>query len=113
MDEHQREATAERIRALMAERGWSQASLAEAAGVAENTVGDMLAGKKNTQPGKLRAMLEALGVPEPQQGILVLDGVEEDVRLFATVVIQRLSVLDDTQRAVALAKLYPHVLALT
>jgi transcriptional regulator with XRE-family HTH domain len=61
MDAEQRAAEGRRIADARAERGWSQKELAEAAGVAPNTVGSIESGKK-TQAGKLAAVRSALGL---------------------------------------------------
>ena len=45
--------------------GWSQARLAQEAGVTENTVADAERGLRATRPSKLAAILAALGEPPP------------------------------------------------
>jgi transcriptional regulator with XRE-family HTH domain len=110
MNDEQLEQVKRQVRELLEQRGWSQAQLAERAGVSENTVAHLLLGRKRTQGSKIRAILDALGVPEDRQGILALDGVPEDVRVFATVAVRRLSVLDEANRNAVLARLYPLIL---
>lgn len=110
MDEEQRAQVARKIRDAMRSRGWSQAALAEAAHVSENTVAGIVGGKVKTQQGKLRAVLDALGVVEPTDGIIALDGVPEDVRVFLTVAAKRLSLMGETRRTAVLADLYPRLL---
>jgi transcriptional regulator with XRE-family HTH domain len=110
MNDQQMEHLRERVKGLMAEQRMTAAGLSKASGVAENTVNDFLNGTKNTQGAKISKMLHALGVDGDRQGILALDGVPEDVRIFATVAVQRLSVLDQPHRDAALAKLYPLIL---
>jgi transcriptional regulator with XRE-family HTH domain len=110
MDAQQRAQVAERIREARKVRGWSQARLAEAAGVSENTVLSMEKGK-NAQEGKLRAVLDALGIMPPAEGALTLDGVPEDVQIFLRVAAQRLSVLSPDARDHKLAMLYPQLIS--
>lgn len=109
MANEQRMQVAEKVAELRHERGWSQKRLADEAGVSENTVLSIEQGKHTPQPAKLRAVLAALGV-EPDQKLLALEGVPEDVRIFLTVALQRLSVLDAPARARVLADIYPRLL---
>ena len=111
MDEAQRKQLSERVKAARKERGWSQAALAREAGVSENTVISLEHGKRETQDGKLRAVLDALGMAVPPDGALDLEGVPEDVRIFLKVAAQRLSVLDEDARARILADIYPRLLS--
>lgn len=108
MDTEQREQVAEKIRATRKERGWSQARLAQEAGVSENTVLSIETGKRTPQEGKLRAILDALGLATPIDGSLDLEGVPEDVRIFFRVAAARFRAMTDAdQRARALARMYP------
>jgi transcriptional regulator with XRE-family HTH domain len=110
MDQNQRDQIGQRVRTVRAERGWSQARLAEAAGVSENTVLSIEKGRLATQPTKLRAVLDALGLATPTDGVLDLEGVPEDARVFLKVAAQRLKVLPEDRRARVLADIYPRLL---
>lgn len=110
MDVEQRKQVADRIKSVRQERGWSQSKLAQEAGVSENTVLSIEGAKRTPQEGKLRAVLDALGLVTPPDGELDLEGVPEDVRIFLRVAAQRLKVMDDTARARALAAMYPLLL---
>lgn len=111
MDAVQREGVGARIKALREERGWSQERLAEEAGVSARTVWAVEKGESIPQPKKLRAILDALDVAEPQNGDLMIAGMPEDVAVFLRVAAQRLSVLDYPARAQVLAEIYPRLLA--
>lgn len=110
MDQEQREQVAARIKDARKGRGWSQRMLAEEAGVSENTVLSIEGGKRQPQDAKLRAVLEALGMPEPIDGTLSLEGVPEDVRIFLKVAAQRLKIMDPAERSRILADIYPRLL---
>ena len=109
MDDKQRADLAAQVRESREARGWSQERLAQEAGVSENTVLSLERGKKKTQPGKVRLILDALGAA-PALTMLDLEGVPEDVRIFLTVAAQRLRVMTDEERAHVLADLYPRLL---
>lgn len=111
MDAVQREGVGARIAALRKERGWSQDQLAKEAGVSARTVYSVEKGERDPQPAKLRAILDALGVAEPQDGDLVIEGMPDDVAIFLRVAAQRLCVLDYADRAQVLAKIYPQLLS--
>lgn len=110
MDLEQRRQLAERVKSARKEHGWSQARLAAEAGVSENTVLALEKGERVTQPAKLRAIEDALDIATPADGLLELDGVPEDVRIFLTVASKRLSVLEPPDRARILADVYPRLL---
>lgn len=110
MDQNQRQQVGDRIRSARNERGWSQARLAEAAGVSENTVLSIEKAERTPQAAKLRAILDALELAAPIDGTLDLEGVPEDARIFLKVAAQRLKVLTPAQRAVVLADIYPRLL---
>lgn len=110
MDDAQRKEVGARVRQARNDRGWSQGRLAEEAGVTENTVLSIEQGRRQTQAAKLRAVLDALGMPAPIDDALSLDGVPEDARIFLKVAAQRLKVLDETERARVLARAYPALL---
>lgn len=110
MDQNQRQQTGERVKATRKERGWSQERLAQEAGVSPNTVLAIEKAERQTQPGKLRPVLDALGLAEPVDGVLDLEGVPEDVRVFLKVAAQRLKVLPADRRAPILADIYPRLL---
>lgn len=111
MDAVQRKEVGARIAALRKERGWSQERLAKEAGVSARTVYSVEKGERDTQPAKQRAIFDALGVAEPQDGDLVIEGMPDDVAIFLRVAAQRLSVLDYEARAQVLAKIYPQLLS--
>lgn len=113
MDESQRRQVAARVAEARKARGWSQARLAQEAGVAENTVVSIEGGKRNTQGEKLRAVLDVLELAQPIDGSLDLEGVPEDFRIFFKVAAQRAKVLSDADRARVLAKMYPELLMVT
>jgi len=102
----------ERVQQAREHLGWSQAVLAKNAGVSENTVSSIERGKHRTQPEKLRAVLDALGLAAPLGDItwLNMEDVPKDVQVFLTVVAQRLTGLDDHHRARLLARVYPMLL---
>jgi transcriptional regulator with XRE-family HTH domain len=111
MDAVQREEVGARIRALRKDRGWSQDELAERAGVSSRMVFSVEKGDHIPQPKKLRAILDALGVAEPQGGdLLSLEGMPDDVAVFVRVAAQRLCVLNEDERTKVLAALYPKLL---
>lgn len=111
MDAVQREEVGARIKALREERGWSQQRLAEEAGVSARTIFSVEKGERMPQPLKLRAILDALEVTEPQNGDIPLEGMPEDVAIFLRVAAQRLCVLDQPARAQVLAKIYPELIS--
>lgn len=63
MNEQARKAEGDRIRTAREQAGLSQEELAAKAGGSTNTIGSIEAGNKRTQPGKLTAVREALGLP--------------------------------------------------
>lgn len=109
MNDEQRAELAARVREARKNRGWSQARLANEAGVAENTVLQLEKGTRQTQPDKLRSILDALGIT-PAETILDLAGAPDDVRIFLTVAAQRLRVMDEIDRQRVLNDLYPRLL---
>lgn len=110
MNDEQRAELGQQIREARRARGWSQARLGENAGVAENTVLSIEKGNP-AQSAKVRAVLDALDLVPPAT-VIALDGVTEDIRIFLTVALQRLRVLDEPDRARVLADLYPRLLTL-
>jgi len=110
MNEDQRREVGDKVKQARLERGWSQARLAKEAGVSENTVISIERGVRATQAGKLRPVLDALGLATPPDGSLDLEGVPEDVRIFLRVASQRLSVLGEQDRARVLADIYPRLM---
>lgn len=111
MDAVQREGVGARIKTLREERGWSQGQLAQEAGVSARTVWAAEKGEHLPQAKKLRAILDALDVAEPQDGDLKIEGLPEDIAVFLRVAAQRLCVLGYPERAQVLAELYPKLLA--
>jgi transcriptional regulator with XRE-family HTH domain len=112
VDQEQRIEVGRQIAALRAERGWSQARLAREAGVSENTVMSIEAGKRQTQGAKLRAVQDALGVTPTGGLVSLVEDVPDDVVVFVDVFIKRMKVLDEPARARILADLYPRLLTL-
>lgn len=112
MNEEQRAELAAQVRQTRTDLGWSQAVLAEQAGVSENTVMKLEQGARATQPAKVRQILDALGVVPPMS-VIDLEGVPKDVQIFLTVAAQRLKVMDPTDRNRVLADLYPRLLIST
>lgn len=110
MDLEQRKQVGDRIAEARKGRGWSQKRLADEAGVSENTVLSIEQATRQAQPAKLRAVLTALGMPEPIDGTMSMEGVPEDVRVFLRVAAQRLKVMDAPARARILADIYPRLL---
>lgn len=110
MDELQRKQVGARVREARRARGWAQARLAQEADVSENTILSIEQGKRETQAGKLRAVLDALELAAPVGGDLDLDGVPDDVRIFVKVAVKRLTAMDHAERAQLLAELYPRLL---
>jgi transcriptional regulator with XRE-family HTH domain len=109
MDAVQREGVGARIRELRDQRGWSQAKLAETAGVSARTVYTAEKGH-DISSRKLRAILDALGVERPENGDIVIEDMPEDVGVFLRVAAQRLSVLSPEERKDVLMELYPKLL---
>jgi transcriptional regulator with XRE-family HTH domain len=110
MDLQQRQQVAERVVAEREAHGWSQRELAKRAGVAENTVSSIELVKRDPQSDKLRRVLSALGIAEPVDGSLDLEGVPEDVQTFLNVAARRLSALEPDVRARILAEIYPRLI---
>lgn len=110
MDKQQRAEVGARVRQARKDRGWSQRDLAEEAGVTENTVTSIELAKRQPQPAKLRAVLDALDMPTPIDDTLSMEGVPEDVRIFLVVAAQRLRVMDEATRNRVLTDIYPRLL---
>lgn len=81
--------------------------MADEAGVTPNTVLGIEKGTRQTQSAKLIRVLTVLGMETPPDDSLSLEGVPEDVRVFLNVVMARLKVLDEGERALILARIYP------
>ena len=108
MDAEQRKQLGRRIAAARDERGWSQAKLAEEAGIAENTVSGMESGARGTQRAKLQAVMDVLDLTTRNEGIIQIEGLQGDALTFLTVAAKRLRAIeDDDKRARKLARLYP------
>ena len=111
MDIAQREQVGRRIAAARKERGWSQARLAEEAGVSENTVMTLESGSRATQAAKLHAVMEVLNLTTRNEGVIQVEGLQEDSRIYLTVAAKRLAAIeDDDRRARLLARMYPAML---
>lgn len=110
MDEQQRAELAAKVKETRNARGWSQARLAQEAGVSENTVLKLEQGVRATQGTKVRQILDALGIA-PLAKVIDLEGVPEDVQIFLTVAALRLKAIgDDAVRQRVLNDLYPRLL---
>ena len=111
MDQEQRKQLGNTVRARRNELGWSQAKLAKQAGVSENTVLSIEAAKpdaRGPQEAKLRAVLDALGMVSPADGVLDLEGVPEAAVLFIRVAAKRFAAMSDESKLDrVLARLYP------
>lgn len=74
------------LRAAMAERGFSQAQLAQAIGISENSMSRKLNGKREFRLSEVVAITEVLGLKEPQLIFLsrsspICNYVQDDARL--------------------------------
>ena len=111
MDAQQRKQLGDTVKARRDELGWSQAKLATQAGVSENTVLSIENPKPNArgpQEAKQRAVLDALGMVSPSDGVLDLEGVPEAGVLFIRVVVKRFAAMEDPAKLDrVLARLYP------
>lgn len=94
------------VRNARKSKGWTNAQLADAAGVAPNTVSAIENGK-NVRPGNLRAVLDALGIEPTTAGASYSD----DVELIRDMVGQWLLALPDSERKDAQGELMRFVLA--
>lgn len=101
-----------RIEKARLDKGWSQARLAREAHVSENTVLNHEAAKTRTQPAKLAAMEQALGLASHGDE-MSLSGVPEDVRWFLHHAALRLTAMNDDARSRLLAELYPWLIERT
>lgn len=111
MDAAQRQRVGGQIRTARKMRGWSQEDLAREAEVSANTVVAAESGRKRTQDGKLRAILDALDIDPTLSEALPLADIPEDVRTFLTVALQRLKVMPESKRARVLADIYPRLMS--
>lgn len=68
------------LRRSMRQRGWSQARLAEEAGLAENTVSRLMRGEK-VRPGSLTAALAALGIEHLSDTPVAREEMADSVKL--------------------------------
>ena len=68
------------LRRNMRQRGWSQARLAEEAGLAENTVSRLMRGDK-VRPGSLTAALAALGIEHLSDTPVAREEMADSVKL--------------------------------
>lgn len=96
-----------RVREARIARGWNQEALAQAAGVAVNTISSLESGRRAAQPAKVAAVLEALemdATPEP------VSDIPEDVRLVTDVVAMWLTGIPaGPERAAAVLALVQHL----
>lgn len=109
MNEKQRADLAAKVRGARKARGWSQERLAKEAGVAANTVLHIEKAKRDPHPGTLRKVLDTLGFP-PAARVLDLEGVPENVSIFLSVALQRLSVMPEDECQRVLNDVYPRLL---
>jgi putative transcriptional regulator len=110
MNTVQREQVGARIKALRKERHWSQADLAEAAGVSERTIYSIENGQHVPQPKKMRAILDALDVQQPEEGAIVVEGMPDDIAIFLRVAAHQLGKLDESVRSRVLNEIYPKLM---
>lgn len=97
----------ETVRATREARGWSQRELATIAGVSENTVLSLELGERQTQPRKLRRILEALGLADDGADAgRNLGAYPPDVAAFLRDAGGLLSALDSGERATLMLELY-------
>lgn len=104
MNDQARKAEGDRIRTAREQHGWSQEELAERAGVSPNTVGSIELGNKRTQPGKLTAVREALGIA-PLAVVAEEQGYPPDVRIVRDAIGMWLMKYDEDDRADYVARL--------
>lgn len=92
------------VRRERTRRGWTNADLAERAGIAPNTLSRIEAGK-GVHPGSLRQVLDALGVQEesPEQ--------PDDIATAQLMVGAWLSQIDPASRGHAIRSLAQHMTA--
>lgn len=109
MDAEQRRSVAAKITQARKGLGWSQARLAAEAGVSENTVLSVEKGERNTQEGKLSAILAALHLM-PDVGGLSLDGVPPDVAILVQVATPKLAAMNERQRDRVIKDIYLRLL---
>lgn len=104
IDEIQRAAFGQRVRDARVSKGWNQTELAEAAGVAPNTIGSIESGKRAPQPHSVARVLAALELdPEPQA---IPSDLPADVELISNVVAQwLLAIPEGRARAAAVLDL--------
>lgn len=85
----------ERVRTARKARGWSQERLAKEAGVSPNTVLSIEKGKRQAQSGKLRPVLDALGLaPLTDEDKLDLTGVQHDARTYLQTLVRYFAIED-------------------
>jgi transcriptional regulator with XRE-family HTH domain len=95
MDPKQAATIGAQVRQARKQRGMTVQELADAAGVAKNTVTGVELGR-NTRPGNLRAVLDALGI-EPLVA-QIKDGYPDDIQLILDVIGQWLRGKDEAAR---------------
>lgn len=101
MDEQQRAEFGRRVRDARVARGWNQIQLADAAGVAPNTVGSIELGKRSPQPQSVAAVMAALDL-DPSTGVAE---VPADVALVAELVTLWMLEIPAAKRARAVSDL--------
>ena len=106
MSRDEKDEQLEQVRLLMEQRGWTYVELAEASGLSKNTVGDALSGRKIPHAATIRKMFDALDVPREPQGLLRIEGLPDDVRIFLTVAARGLSIMEQADRDVMIDVLY-------
>lgn len=100
MNEQQRAEFAHRVRDARAARGWNQVQLAEAAGVAPNTVVSIELGRRSPRPQSVAAVMEALDLEPATEPEL-----PADVALVAELVTMWLMAIPAERRAAAVLDL--------
>ena len=111
LDAEQRKHLGRRVAVARKQRGWSQARLAEEAGVSENTVMTLESGTRATQAAKVRAVMDVLGLTAGDECLILADGLQDDSKLYLTVAARLLAeTTNDDVRARLLARMYPAML---
>ena len=104
MDEAQRKSIARQVASARQARGWSQAALAQAAGVAPNTVGSIEAGHP-VRPGSLGKVMAALEI-EPEIETAWRVGLPADVHLLVEAVALWFADVPEAERPAEMLRLW-------
>ena len=101
MDEHQASSLGSQVRRARKSNEWTQAELADEAGVAPGTVNSIENARK-VRPGNLRAVLDALGIPPISDTPHTVDA---GIQLALDLVQKWLEALPDADRDAAIQEL--------